>query len=62
MKNSKIILQNVARILNADVSLFRKIILDSGGGELPSTIKEKEKILREIEVLLNTQKKSHSLR
>jgi len=52
MKNVSTILRSTAKILASDVSLFRKIILDSGGGQLPTPIKEKQKLLQDIEKVL----------
>ena len=54
MENVKNILKTTARLLAADVNSFRKIILASEGGQLPTEIKEKEKILRAIEEILKT--------
>ena len=52
MKNVSAILRSTAKILASDVSLFRKIILDSGGGQLPAPIQEKQKLLQDIEKVL----------
>jgi hypothetical protein len=52
MKSVSSILRSTAKILASDVSLFRKIILDSGGGQLPSSIREKQKLLLDIEKVL----------
>lgn len=54
MENVKNILKTTAQLLAADVNSFRKIILASEGGQLPTEIKEKEKILRAIEEILKT--------
>jgi hypothetical protein len=51
-KNANTILRETAKILATDVSLFRKIILDSGGGQLPAPIQEKQKLLKDIEKVL----------
>jgi len=53
MKNVSTILRSTAKILSSDVSLFRKIILDSGGGQLPTPIKEKQRLLKDIEEVLS---------
>ena len=53
MKNANAILRETAEILATDVSLFRKIILDSGGGQLPAPIQAKQKLLQDIEKVLN---------
>lgn len=55
MKSETALLRDTARLLAADVSLFRKIILDSGGGQLPVVIKEKEKLLHDIEKVLESK-------
>jgi len=52
MKNADSILRETAKILATEVSFFRKIILASGGGELPAPIKEKQKLLHDIEKVL----------
>jgi len=57
MKNVSTILRSTAKILASDVSLFRKIILDSGGGQLPTPIKEKAKLLQDIEKVLGNKQK-----
>lgn len=57
MKKVKNILQHTAKLLSDDVSLFRNIILNSGGGELPPAIKEKEKLLHDIEDLMKVAAK-----
>jgi hypothetical protein len=53
MKNVSTILRSTAKVLASDVSLFRKIILDSGGGQLPTPIQEKQKLLQDIEKVLS---------
>lgn len=55
MKSETNLLRDTARLLAADVSLFRKIILDSGGGQLPVAIKEKERLLHDIEKVLESK-------
>ncbi|MBS1506982.1 MAG: hypothetical protein JSS79_10060 [Bacteroidetes bacterium] len=55
MKSETSLLRDTARLLAADVSLFRKIILDSGGGQLPLAIKEKERLLHDIEKMLESK-------
>ena len=52
MKNTNAILRETAKILATEVSFFRKIILASGGGELPAPIQEKQKLLHDIEKVL----------
>ncbi len=41
-------------LLAQDVQSFRKIVLTSGGGNLPKEIKEKQKLIHEIESWLKT--------
>ena len=55
MKSANTLLRDTAKLLAADISLFRRIILDSGGGQLPLTIKEKEKLLHDIEKVLESK-------
>jgi hypothetical protein len=55
MKSANTLLRDTAKLLAADVSLFRKIVLDSGGGQLPLAIKEKEKLLQDIEEVLKSK-------
>jgi len=55
MKNVNTILRSTAKILASDVSLFRKIILDSGGGQIPATIQEKQKLLQDIKKVLGNK-------
>jgi len=57
MKSVSTILRTTAKILASDVSIFRKIILESGGGELPTPIKEKQRLLHEIEEVLGAKQK-----
>ena len=46
-------------LLAQDVESFRKIVLTSGGGSLPKEIKEKQKLIHEIESWLrNTPRKT----
>ena len=61
MKNVSTILRSTAKILASDVSLFRKIILDSGGGQLPTPIQEKQKLLQEIEKVLGDKPQKNNL-
>ncbi|HEV8515935.1 MAG TPA: hypothetical protein VGQ59_21790 [Cyclobacteriaceae bacterium] len=61
MKNANTILRETAKILATDVSLFRKIILDSGGGQLPAPIQEKEKLLQDIEKELGESFRKNNL-
>ena len=58
MENVKNILKTTAQLISADINSFRNIILASEGGQLPTEIKEKEKILRAIEELLKTNNTS----
>jgi len=60
MKNSNTILRETAKILASDVSLFRKIILDSGGGQLPTLIQKKQKLLQDIEKVLSEGSKKNN--
>jgi len=61
MKNANAILRETAKILATDVSLFRKIILDSDGGQLPTPIQEKQKLLQDIEKVLGKSFKKSNL-
>jgi len=61
MKSANAILRETAKILATDVSLFRKIILDSGGGQLPTPIQEKQKLLQDIEKVLGKSFKKNNL-
>jgi hypothetical protein len=60
MKSVSTLLRSTAKILASDVSLFRKIILDSGGGQLPDPIREKQKLLQEIEKVLRDKVRKNS--
>ena len=57
MKSTKHILIQTAKILSDDVSHFRNIILNSGGGEFPASIIEKKKLLQDIERVIKVSKK-----
>ena len=56
MKSTKYILKQTAKILSDDVSHFRTVILNSGGGEFPPSIMEKKKLLQDIERLIKVSK------
>ena len=54
MKKATSILKHTMNLLAEDVQSFRKIVLTSGGGDLPKEIKEKQKLIHEIESWLKT--------
>lgn len=54
MKKTTSILEHTMNLLAQDVQSFRKIVLTSGGGNLPKEIKEKQKLIHEIESWLKT--------
>jgi hypothetical protein len=60
MKALKNLLLHSAQMLMDDVKSYRKIILDSGSGQLPPEIKKKEKLAQEIEMLLKTSTRNKS--
>lgn len=49
MKKTTSILKHTLNVLAHDVQSFRKIVLTSGGGQLPKEIKEKQKLMHQIE-------------
>jgi hypothetical protein len=59
MKKTTSILKHTLNLLAQDVQSFRKIVLTSGGGDLPKEIKEKQKLIHEIEGWLkNTSRRT----
>lgn len=56
MKSTRHVLKQTAKILSDDVTTFRNIILNSGGGEFPPSILEKKKLLHDIERLIKVTK------
>jgi hypothetical protein len=59
MKKATSILKHTMNLLAVDVQSFRKIVLTSGGGDLPKEIKEKQKLIHEIESWLkNTSRRT----
>lgn len=54
MKKTTSILKHTMNLLAQDVQSFRKIVLTSGGGNLPKEIKEKQKLIHKIEGLLKS--------
>jgi hypothetical protein len=59
MQKTTSILKHTMNLLAQDVESFRKIVLTSGGGSLPKEIKEKQKLIHEIESWLrNTPRKT----
>jgi hypothetical protein len=59
MKKATSILKHTMNLLAENVQSFRKIVLTSGGGDLPKEIKEKQKLIHEIESWLkNTSRRT----
>ncbi len=59
MKKATSILKHTMNLLAEDVQSFRKIVMTSGGGDLPKEIKEKQKLIHEIEGWLkNTSRRT----
>jgi hypothetical protein len=58
---TKFILKHTMQLLANDVQSFRKIILASGGGELPKEIREKEKLMHQIAMWLKSSSKRSAL-
>lgn len=57
MNKTKSILRHTKELLANDVQTFRNLVLASGNGELPKEIKEKQKLMREIELWLKSSSK-----
>jgi hypothetical protein len=52
MEKIKRALHHATQVLKRDVFVFRQIILQSEGGDLPPEIVEKQKLIRELEAAL----------
>jgi hypothetical protein len=61
MNKTKSILKHTLELLANDVRSFRNLVLASENGELPKEIKEKEKLVREIQLWLKSSSKQATL-